>query len=56
MMISPKAVDAINDQIRNEFTASAQYIAIAVYFDEESLPDLAQFFMHCRLKKSAFTP
>lgn len=44
MMISPKVVDAINDQIRNEFTASAQYIAIAVYFDEEGLPDLAQFF------------
>lgn len=44
MIISPKVVDAINDQIRNEFTASAQYIAIAVYFDEDGLPDLAQFF------------
>jgi ferritin len=44
MIISPKVVDAINDQIRNEFTASAQYVAIAVYFDEEGLPDLAQFF------------
>ena len=37
MMISPKVVDAINDQIHQRFTASAQYIAIAVYFDEEEL-------------------
>jgi ferritin len=44
MIISPKVVDAMNEQIRNEFTASSQYVAIAVYFDEESLPDLAQFF------------
>ena len=44
MMIKPKVVDAMNAQIKSEFGASQQYIAIAIYFDEESLPDLAQFF------------
>jgi ferritin len=44
MIIKPKVVDAINAQIKSEFGASAQYVAIAVYFDEEGLPDLAQFF------------
>ncbi|MGV9801946.1 ferritin [Mycobacterium sp. NPDC003449] len=32
------------DQIRNEFTASQQYIAIAVYFDGADLPRLAGHF------------
>lgn len=44
MIIKPKVVDAMNAQIKSEFGASQQYIAIAIYFDEESLPDLAQFF------------
>lgn len=44
MIIKPNVVTAMNDQIKSEFTASAQYVAIAVYFDDESLPDLANFF------------
>jgi ferritin len=44
MIINQKVVDAMNAQIQSEFGASQQYIAIAIYFDEESLPDLAQFF------------
>ena len=44
MIIKPKVVEAINAQIQSEFTASAQYVAIAVYFDEQTLPDLAAFF------------
>ena len=44
MMIKPKLVEAINEQIKSEFTASAQYVAIAVYFDAEGLPELADFF------------
>lgn len=44
MIVKEKTVAAMNTQIASEFTASAQYIAIAVYFDEEGLPDLAQFF------------
>ena len=44
MIIKPRVVEAMNAQIQSEFTASAQYIAIAVYFDEATLPDLAAFF------------
>lgn len=33
-----------NAQIQSEFSASQQYIAIAVYFDEMGLLELAQFF------------
>lgn len=44
MIIKPKVVEAMNAQIQSEFTASAQYVAIAVYFDGETLPDLAAFF------------
>ncbi len=44
MIIKEKVVDAMNAQIVSEFGASAQYIAIAVYFDEEALPELANFF------------
>jgi bacterioferritin B len=32
------------DQIRNEFTASQQYIAVAVYLDDQDLPQLAAHF------------
>lgn len=34
----------LHDQIRNEFNASHQYIAIAVYFDNADLPQLARHF------------
>ena len=34
----------LSDQIRNEFTASQQYIAVAVYFDDADLPQLAKHF------------
>jgi ferritin len=44
MIIKAKVVEAINAQIRSEFAASAQYIAVAVYFDEEGLRELANFF------------
>lgn len=44
MIVNPKVVDAMNAQIKSEFGASQQYIAIAIYFDEEGLPDLANFF------------
>lgn len=44
MIIKTKLVDAMNAQIQSEFLASAQYVAIAVYFDDEALPELAGFF------------
>ena len=36
--------DALNEQIGYEFAASQQYIAIAVYYDAETLPQLAAHF------------
>jgi ferritin len=37
-------VAMLTDQIRNEFAASQQYIAIAVWFDSHDLPQLAKHF------------
>lgn len=34
----------LTDQVRNEFTASQQYLAIAVHCDDADLPQLARFF------------
>ncbi len=35
---------ALNEQIGREFGASQQYVAIAVYYDVETLPQLARHF------------
>ena len=39
-----KFADALNDQVASEFGASQQYIAIAVHYDSETLPQLAAHF------------
>jgi len=36
--------DALNEQVAREFAASQQYVAIAVYYDAETLPQLAGHF------------
>jgi ferritin len=36
--------DAVNEQIAREFAASQQYVAIAVYYEAEALPQLAAHF------------
>ena len=36
--------EALNEQIGREFGASQQYVAIAVYYDAETLPHLARHF------------
>ncbi len=43
-MSESKFASALNEQIENEFSASQQYIAVAVYYDDETLPQLAHFF------------
>lgn len=43
-LINKKVVDALNTQVVEEFTAQNQYIAIALYFDAETLPELSNFF------------
>src|SRR5919199_2243887 len=35
---------ALNEQVGREFAASQQYVAIAVYYDSETLPQLASHF------------
>jgi|SRR5690606_5555260 len=39
-----KFFELLQDQIQNEFHASQQYIALAVWFDNEDLPQLAKHF------------
>ena len=43
-MPSAAFVDRLNEQIRYEFSAHQQYVAIAAYYDEETLPRLAAHF------------
>jgi ferritin len=44
MLTSQKVIDAINEQIGYEFSASLQYYAIAAHFAAEALPQLSQHF------------
>ncbi|HEX8067212.1 MAG TPA: ferritin [Thermoleophilaceae bacterium] len=43
-MPSDRFVAALNQQVANEFSASQQYVAIAVHYESQTLPRLAQFF------------
>jgi ferritin len=43
-MPATRFVERLNEQIAYEFAASQQYIAVAVYYDAETLPRLAAFF------------
>jgi len=40
----PRFPKALNDHVAREFAASQQYVAIAVYYDKETLPNLATHF------------
>ena len=46
MLISTPMNAALNEQVGYEFAASLQYVAIAAYFDSESLPELARYYYH----------
>ena len=43
-MLSDRFVAALNEQIGHEFAASQQYVAIAVHYDNATLPRLATHF------------
>jgi ferritin len=43
--------DAVNEQVAYEFGASQQYIAIAVWYDAETLPQLAAHFYRQSLEE-----
>lgn len=44
MLTSEKVINAINEQIGYEFSASMQYYAIGAHFATEALPQLSQYF------------
>ncbi len=44
LLVSEALIDLLNQQIQNELKASAQYMAIAIYFESQSLPALGSFF------------
>jgi ferritin len=50
-MTDQSFADALNEQISNEFAASQQYVAAAVYYDAETLPRLAAFFYRQALEE-----
>jgi bacterioferritin B len=43
-IIKQPVADLMNQQLISEFGASAQYLAIAIYFDQMALPELAGYF------------
>jgi ferritin len=43
-LASNELIQAMNEQIGHEISASLQYLGIAAYFDSEALPMLAGFF------------
>jgi bacterioferritin B len=43
-MASDAFVSLLNEQIAHEYAAHQQYVACAVYYDAETLPQLARFF------------
>jgi bacterioferritin B len=48
---SSRFADALNQQVAKEFAASQQYAAIAVYYDSETLPQLAAHFYRQALEE-----
>jgi ferritin len=47
----PRFSDAVNEQVAYEFGASQQYVAIAVWYDAETLPLLAAHFYRQALEE-----
>jgi ferritin len=43
--------EALNEQVAREFAASQQYVAIAVHYDSETLPQLAAHFYRQALEE-----
>jgi bacterioferritin B len=50
-MAADAFVSQLNEQIGHEFAAHQQYVACAVYFDSETLPQLARFFYRQALEE-----
>jgi bacterioferritin B len=48
---SPVFASKLHEQIANEFAAEHEYIACAVHYDSEALPELARFFYRQALEE-----
>src|SRR3984885_228233 len=48
---APAFATKLNEQTANEFAAHQQYVACAVYYDSEALPQLAGFFYRQALEE-----
>lgn len=46
-----KFLSMLQEQVRHEFTASQQYVAVAVWFDGQDLPQLAKHFYRQSLEE-----
>src|ERR671939_1220857 len=50
-MAADAFVSQLNEQIAHEYAAHQQYVACAVYYDSETLPQLARFFYRQALEE-----
>src|SRR2546423_10513359 len=50
-MAAPRFVAELNEQIAHEYAAHQQYVACAVYYDSQTLPQLARFFYRQALEE-----
>ncbi|MGH3424508.1 MAG: ferritin [Nocardioidaceae bacterium] len=50
-MAAPSFVKQLNEQIGNEFAAHQQYVAIAIYYDDLTMPQLAGLFYRQALEE-----
>jgi ferritin len=50
-MPAPAFVERLNEQVGHEFAAHQQYVACAVHYDGETLPQLARFFYRQALEE-----
>jgi ferritin len=52
-MAAPRFVEQLNAQIGNELAAHNQYLACAVYYDAQTMPQMAAFFYDQALEERA---
>src|ERR671933_1651077 len=50
-MAADAFVSQLNEQVAHEYAAHQQYVACAVYYDAETLPQLARFFYRQALEE-----
>ena len=50
-MTSQRFVDLLNEQVGNEFAGHQQYVAIACYYDDLTMPEMAALFFRQALEE-----